>query len=66
MSLTETISTGINNPECAFFVGQSLGYASAGTLMFRIALVYFGFKLLEKIAFVGIPLAYKKIKQKKK
>lgn len=25
MSLAETITTGLNNPECAFFVGQTIG-----------------------------------------
>lgn len=62
MTLAETIITGMNNPECAFFVGQSLGYASSGTLIVRVGLIYFGFKILDKFVFERIPSFIKKVK----
>ena len=64
MSLAETIRTGMNNPECAFFVGQTLGVAQSGNLILKVALVYFGFRLLDRIVFTEIPKIYKKMKEK--
>ncbi len=66
MSLSNTILTGMNNPDCAFYVGQSLGYASAGTLIVRVTAVYFGVKLIDKILFTGIPNLYKKFRKQGK
>ena len=63
MSLAETITTGMNNPECAFFVGQTLGNVTAGMLIVKITLIYFGVKLLDKIIFKGVPQLYKKLKK---
>lgn len=66
MSLVETISKGLNNPDCAFYVGQSLGYGQAGSLIFRVALIYFGLRLVDKLVFVGIPRLYRKYKKEGK
>jgi len=65
MSLSETILNGLNNPECAFYVGQTIGYSSAGQLMLKIGLIYFGFKFLDKFVFEKIPIWYKKINAQK-
>lgn len=62
LTLVDTIVKGVNNPECAFFVGQTLGQLTTVYLITKIALIYFGLKLLDKIVFTGIPLLYKKIK----
>ena len=57
-TLADTIYKGMNNPECSFFVGQTLGYANASYLIVRVALIYFGLRLFEKILFKGIPKFY--------
>ena len=62
MSLGETITAGMNNPDCAFYVGMVTGQASAGQFIFKIALVYFGFKLLDKLFFQGIPFCWKRLR----
>lgn len=49
---------GIDNPECAFFVGNMVGTASIGFIAFRLALIYYGIKLLDKLIFKGIPRFY--------
>lgn len=60
MSLAETINNGLNNPECAFFVGQYLGQASTGKLVLYMSIIYFGIKLIDKIIFEGLPSICKK------
>lgn len=60
-TLVDTIATGMNNPDCSFFVGQMIGTLSAGSLIVRVAIIYFGFKVLDKIVFTGIPYLYKNI-----
>ena len=56
---------GFNNPDCAFFVGSFAGSILTYMTIFRIALVYFGLRLLDKIIFSGIPKLYKFIKNRK-
>ena len=49
-TLAETISLGVNNPECAFFVGTYMGqYITAKLFMFAI-LVYVALKFIERLA----------------
>ena len=50
MTLSETISKGLNNPECAFFVGQFMGQATIVKTIFMITLIYFIIKATDKIA----------------
>ena len=63
MGLAETISLGINNPDCSFFVGQSLGQATAASLIVKVTLVYFGVKVVDKIIFQGIPKLFRRAKK---
>ena len=66
MSITDVIMTGMNNPDCAFYVGAFAGNITTGGLIFRIALIYFGMKLIDKIVFLGIPKLYNLIKKWRK
>ena len=61
-SFINNTMAGINNPECAFFVGNMAGSIGLGYLMFRIALIYYGFKILDKLTFIGIPKLYNWVK----
>jgi len=49
--LTETIQTGLNNPECAFFVGKMAGEAMIFNLMAALAIFGFLYKAVDKLAF---------------
>lgn len=61
-SFVNNTMAGMNNPECAFWVGQSVGNMAVGYLIIRIAFIYFGLKLLDKLVFIGIPKFYKWIR----
>jgi hypothetical protein len=65
ITLADTIVKGMNNPDCAFFVGQSLGYTTAGSLIFKVGLIYIALKALDKIIFTLIPKLYKKWRENK-
>lgn len=64
MSLADTIDAGLNNPECAFFVGQTFGQATTGAIILKVTAIYFGIKIIDKIIFSGIPKIYKKLRGK--
>jgi len=51
--LNETISAGLNNPDCAFFVGSFTGSFLSFKYLIIVILLYFGFKLLD--AFIVEP-----------
>jgi len=53
---------GLNNPDCAFYVGAMAGQMGIAYLIIRVMIIYFGIKLLEKLTFVGIPKFYKWLK----
>lgn len=65
MSLVDTMKTGLNNPDCAFYVGQSVGMATTGSIIVKVTVIYFGVKLIDKILFTGIPTIYKKFKARR-
>lgn len=65
ITFVDTLVKGFNNPDCAFYVGQMAGQFSTWFLISRIAMIYFAFKLLDKIVFTGIPHLFKKLKEKK-
>lgn len=58
VTLADTITAGLNNPECAFYVGNMMGTATIGFIAFRLALVYYGIKMLDKLIFKGVPKFY--------
>ena len=64
MSLAETIRLGLNNPECAFFVGSFMGNMSTGRTIVFLGLIYFGFKFIDKFIFSQIPKLWKWMKKK--
>lgn len=48
--LTETVAAGLNNPECAFFVGSFIGgYMAIVWLLYMLA-AFALFKLIDKLA----------------
>ena len=47
-NFTQTIITGMNNPECAFFVGQVTGQNEAVRMLAIVLLAAFIFKLVNK------------------
>jgi len=49
---------GLNNPECAFYVGAMAGQFGLSYLIIRVAFIYFGLRILEKLILVGIPKFY--------
>ena len=51
MTLTETITAGMNNPECAFFVGEFTGRMGAVSTIMYVFLMFAVFKFLDKLAF---------------
>jgi len=57
-----TTIAGLNNPDCAFYVGAMAGQMSTAYLIIKIAFIYYGLKLLDKLLFVGVPKFYKWIK----
>ena len=61
-----TTITGINNPDCAFFVGSMMGQMTLSYVAIRIAFIYVAFRLLDKFLFVGVPLTWKWVKENKK
>lgn len=60
----DIVVNGLNNPDCAFFVGQTFGYVLATRLVVMVGVIYFGFKLLDKIVFTWIPGSYNNWKAK--
>jgi len=63
--LNETIAAGLNNPDCAFFVGNFMGNFLAMRWLFFLAVCYFMFKIIDKLAFEPI-VEWMKSKIKKK
>lgn len=68
-NFTENIVKGINNPDCAFFVGTTTGTFFTSALIIKIilasALIWFGFRILaEKIISPLIDYIAKKINKK--
>ena len=50
MTLSEIINTGMNNPECSFFVGVMMGNVLMFKLFMMMAVAYFMFKIIDKLA----------------
>lgn len=48
--LNDTIINGINNPDCAYFVGMTVGSASLFGKLFLLMAVFTLFKFVEKLA----------------
>lgn len=48
-TLETIISTGLNNPECSFFVGQWFGSIWFASVIMYILAAYILFKIVEKI-----------------
>jgi len=57
---------GINNPECAFFVGNTVGAMSIAYVFYRVILIYYAIKLLDKLIFKGIPMFINFVNNRKK
>lgn len=49
MALNEIIKKGMDNPDCAFFVGSYLGNISAYQKILLLALIYFMFKVANNL-----------------
>lgn len=50
MALNEIISTGLNNPDCAFFVGQWLGGWLSMKMVMYLVVAYWIMKSIDKLA----------------
>jgi len=50
MPLAEIIKTGMNNPECSFFVGQFIGTTLIIHIMIGISIISFLAKVIDKLA----------------
>lgn len=50
-NLTEIITAGLNNPECAFYVGAFTGQFMALRYLIVVLIIFFVFKIIEKLAF---------------
>ena len=61
MALSEIISTGLNNPECAFYTGAFVGQWLAVKYLMIIWAIYVIFKFLDKLV---IDLLAEKLKIK--
>lgn len=48
--LADIITTGLNNPDCAFFVGQTFGISQAFGMVVFIAVFGTVYKLIDKLA----------------
>ena len=49
MVLSEIITTGMNNPECSFFVGTFMGQIVSFKYVLFVAFVYLGTKIVDKL-----------------
>ena len=59
--LNETIMTGLNNPDCAFYVGAFAGQMFVVRWLFFLLIVYVLLKAVDKLALEPL-LKYLKIK----
>lgn len=50
MSLSDTIITGMNNPDCAFYVGSFIGNYSTGKLILAGMFLMIVYKFVDKMA----------------
>lgn len=50
MTLAETLTTGINNPDCSFFVGSFMGQAMSAQLIIILLLAFGAFKIIDRLA----------------
>ena len=66
MDLVDTIQLGLNNPECAFFVGSYMGFAWGAKLLFLGYLMYIGSRVVDKLALTPLLNWAKKQIYKKK
>lgn len=48
--LNETIATGLNNPECAFFIGQMFGASMTFKIIIAIVIIGFLAKAIDRLA----------------
>ena len=51
MNLTNIITTGLNNPECAFFTGAFVGQGTTFRLIILLVGIQFLYKVMDKLAF---------------
>jgi hypothetical protein len=51
MALAESIKAGLENPDCAFFVGFLSGQSSAIKTVIIVAGIGLAYKLVDKLAF---------------
>ena len=65
MTLVDTINMGLNNPDCAFFVGNYMGQLFTIHSMLILLSIYLGFKFLDKLAVEPL-IKYIKTKIKRK
>jgi hypothetical protein len=50
-NFTTIITNGMNDPNCSFYVGLMSGQLMTVRYIFYLALIYFVFKFIDKIAF---------------
>lgn len=67
MTLSEIINAGLNNPDCSFYVGMSVGQFSGIKTMFLLGLLYITMKFVEGLAvtplLVWIKSKFKKVRR---
>lgn len=64
--LNNTIAAGLNNPECAFFVGNTLGSLLIYMWVILVILSYFVFKMLYKLVLKSTDKQVKSKRKRKK
>jgi len=54
ITLADTISAGIHNPDCAFFVGHMTGSYGAVSNLFCLLALFLVYKLIDKLAWTPL------------
>lgn len=57
---------GVNNPECSFFVGATVGQYLVISLLWKIALFYFLIRIIDSWIFTPITRYVKRVFRKKR
>ena len=53
-TLSQTLLTGLNNPECSFFVGATIGQYLVLKILGAIVIAYFVLRILETFIFTPL------------
>jgi len=54
MTLAENLVNGMNNPDCAFYVGATIGQYLVLRILSALVLAYFLIRILDKLVFTPL------------